>query len=80
MQSPFQVARTEGQGVAEQEVAEGDEAVDHERFERGVGEHAAGLVSSVKPMIEVTAVPLTTCTEKPTVGATAMRSACGRIT
>ncbi|MNF95423.1 hypothetical protein D3C84_781750 [compost metagenome] len=38
------------------------------------------LVSSVKPMIEVTAVPLTTCTENPTVGATAMRRAWGRIT
>ncbi|MNE95050.1 hypothetical protein D3C80_1930900 [compost metagenome] len=38
------------------------------------------MVNSVKPMIEVTAVPLTTCTEKPTVGATAMRNACGRIT
>ncbi|MDT4868384.1 hypothetical protein FQZ97_1033440 [compost metagenome] len=38
------------------------------------------LVSSVKPMIEVTAVPFTTCTENPTVGATAMRSACGSTT
>ena len=38
------------------------------------------LVSSTKPMIEASAVPLTTCTEKPTVGAIAMREACGRMT
>ncbi|ODN68446.1 hypothetical protein A6302_04251 [Methylobrevis pamukkalensis] len=38
------------------------------------------LESSTKPMIEVRAVPFTTCTEKPTVGGTATFSACGRIT
>src|SRR3989442_5034825 len=35
------------------------------------------LVSSLKPMIEATAVPLMICTEKPTVGAIDRRSACG---
>ncbi len=38
------------------------------------------FVSSMKPMTEASAVPLITCTRKPTVGAIAMRSACGPIT
>jgi hypothetical protein len=38
------------------------------------------LVSSTKPITEASAVPFTTCTRKPTVGAMATRSACGRIT
>ena len=36
--------------------------------------------SSTKPMIEASAVPFTTCTEKPIVGAMVTRNACGRIT
>ena len=31
----------------------------------------------MKPMTDASAVPLITCTRKPTVGGTAMRSACG---
>ena len=38
------------------------------------------LVSSMKPITDASAVPLMTWTRKPTVGATAMRSACGPIT
>lgn len=38
------------------------------------------FVSSVKPMIDTSAVSFTACTPKPTVGAIAMRAACGRIT
>ncbi|MNL80985.1 hypothetical protein D3C87_2079740 [compost metagenome] len=38
------------------------------------------LDSSVNPMMEVSAVLLTICTAKPTVGAIAMRSACGSTT
>ena len=38
------------------------------------------LVSSMKPITDASAVPLITCTRKPTVGGTAMRSACGRST
>jgi hypothetical protein len=38
------------------------------------------LVSSMKPITDASAVPLTTCTRKPTVGGTAMRSACGKTT
>src|SRR5256885_7367679 len=38
------------------------------------------LVSSLKPMIEATAVHLMICTEKPTVGAIDRRSACGSTT
>ncbi|MNJ02409.1 hypothetical protein D3C73_1623580 [compost metagenome] len=40
----------------------------------------AAFDSSVKPMMDVSAVLLTICTAKPTVGATAMRSACGSTT
>ncbi|MNE87628.1 hypothetical protein D3C80_1848490 [compost metagenome] len=38
------------------------------------------MVSSIKPMIDANAVPLITCTENPTVGAMAIRTACGTIT
>jgi hypothetical protein len=38
------------------------------------------LVSSMKPITDASAVPLMTCTRKPTVGGIAMRTACGRIT
>ena len=38
------------------------------------------LVSSTKPITDASAVPLITCTRKPTVGGTATRSACGPIT
>ena len=38
------------------------------------------LVSSMKPITDARAVPLITCTRKPTVGGTAMRSACGPTT
>ncbi len=38
------------------------------------------LVSSTKPITEASAVPLMTCTRKPTVGAMAIFTACGRIT
>ncbi|MNL29287.1 hypothetical protein D3C87_1509660 [compost metagenome] len=40
----------------------------------------AAFDNSVKPMIEVSAVLLTICTANPTVGAIAMRSACGSTT
>ena len=42
---------------------------------------APGLVKQLPAAeTEASAVPLTTCTKKPTVGATAMRAACGKIT
>ena len=37
-------------------------------------------VSSVKPMIEASDVPLISCTRNPTVGAVAVRMACGSTT